>query len=227
MNTKKENSLEIKGPLHEIIKLDDRLVEFELYRFDFKNEIADLVSNERVSERLFQSLDQRGVLNDTYYVLEKGNVRNSSNSLIRVHSACFHGDTLRHVICDCGEQYEAALKQIAEEEGLLIYCEGQDGRGIHKKLHFRSYLDQQENLWDTFESFRRRGLNEDPRDYSNVVKILKYYGLSRIRLLTNNPEKIQSIKSSDIEVERIPIWVKKTGINSKQIEAKLRRGHLQ
>ena len=223
---KMKHPFEFKGPLHEIIRFDGLIDTFNVYRFDFPNHIRDIVSKKY--PELATTLAREGYLDDTYYVLEKGNVKYSEKPLVRIHSACFHGDTLGHLICDCKQQYERALKMISKEgQGLLIYCEKQDGRGINKKLHFQSYLDQQNYGWNTFESYRKRGLKEDIRDYSNAIAILKFYGLKKIRLLTNNPDKIKPIEKSGISVERVPIWTDVNSYNKRQIDAKLERGHLK
>ena len=217
---------EVKGPLTTVIEAKDRNIEFDMFRFEFPNGLAGKL--DEIPEAVVDELNTRGFLHKLYSVLQLGEIRPKDSPLVRVHSACFHGDTLRHRLCDCGEQYEEALDQIAAEgKGLLIYCQDHEGRGIGVRRHFDAYMMQQEKGVDTFDSFRELGLEVDPRSYSDVVEILRdYYGLRAIRLLTNNPDKIQRLEEGGIKVARVPLWVPRTKVNAKQIDAKIANGHL-
>ena len=125
--------------------------------------------------------------------------------LVRIHSECFTGDVLGSLRCDCGEQLNASIRRIAAEEGgVLIYLR-QEGRGIglHNKL--KAYNLQDEG-YDTVEANQLLGHGADERDYSIGAHILEDLGIQSVRLLTNNPEKIESLEAHDITVsERVAL----------------------
>lgn len=125
--------------------------------------------------------------------------------LVRIHSQCLTGDVLHSLRCDCRAQLELALDQIAAEgRGLLIY-EHQEGRGIGLLNKLRAYELQDGGL-DTVEANERLGFDADLRDYVLPAAILKYFGVSKVRLLSNNPEKLAALRRAGIAVvERAPI----------------------
>ena len=127
--------------------------------------------------------------------------------LVRIHSQCFTGEVLGSLRCDCKDQLEAALDQIAAEAcGLLIY-EHQEGRGIGLKAKLRAYRLQDAGL-DTFEANRVLGFAADRRDFGLPAIILHELEVRRVRLLTNNPHKIRALTEAGIEVlERVPCEV--------------------
>src|ERR1044072_557445 len=119
--------------------------------------------------------------------------------LLRVHSQCFTGEVLGSLRCDCGEQLEIAMRAIAEEgRGLVIY-EHQEGRGIGLMAKLQAYALQDEGL-DTVEANHALGFEADYRDFSLSVAILHELGVSRVRLLTNNPNKYRAVTNAGIEV---------------------------
>lgn len=124
--------------------------------------------------------------------------------LTRVHSACFTGDLLGSLRCDCGDQLRGALAAInAAGGGVLIYL-AQEGRGIGLVNKLRAYRLQDSGL-DTFEANRRLGFDPDERDYRPAAEILRHLGIARIRLMTNNPDKIEQLQRHGIAVtERVP-----------------------
>lgn len=128
--------------------------------------------------------------------------------LVRVHSECLTGDALGSRKCDCGEQYEASMKMIAEEgTGILLYMR-QEGRGIGILNKIKAYALQDTGL-DTVDANLALGFEEDLRDYKASADMLKALGVKRIRLITNNPLKIKGLTKHDIQVtERVPIQMK-------------------
>jgi len=121
--------------------------------------------------------------------------------LVRIHSQCLTGDVLGSLRCDCGEQLNRAMEAIAEEgAGILIY-EKQEGRGIGLMAKLQAYALQDRGL-DTVEANEHLGLAVDCRDFALPVAILKHFGISRVRLLTNSPQKVSALTTAGIEVTK-------------------------
>ena len=147
--------------------------------------------------------------------------------LVRVHSECLTGDVLGSLRCDCGSQLDFALRMIAEEgAGVLVYLR-QEGRGIGLYNKLRAYALQDGGL-DTVEANERLGFPPDPRNYSFARWILNDLGVSQIRLLTNNPEKVKQLSGNGLIVrERLPLTVPVTRESARYLETKRERlGHL-
>jgi GTP cyclohydrolase II len=151
----------------------------------------------------------------------------SATPLVRIHSQCLTGDVFGSLRCDCRSQLEMALAMIAEEgAGVLIY-EQQEGRGIGLMAKLRAYELQDAGL-DTVEANERLGFKADQREFTLPAEILKSLGISRVRLLSNNPEKVAALERGGIEVaERIPCEVAPTTHAEDYLKTKKdKMGHL-
>jgi GTP cyclohydrolase II len=159
-------------------------------------------------------------------VLTMGDV-SGDPPLVRVHSECLTGDVFHSLRCDCRAQLELALYQIGEEgRGLLIY-EHQEGRGIGLMNKLRAY-ELQDGGADTVEANERLGFKADLRLYELPGAILKYFGIRKVRLLSNNPQKIQALERAGIEVtERVPCQVPPIATTEDYLRTKREKlGHL-
>ncbi len=142
---------------------------------------------------------------------------------VRIHSECLTGDTLGSLKCDCGEQLKIALKKISGDGGMVIYLR-QEGRNIGLLNKVNAYSLQDKGL-DTVEANHQLGFEDDLRSYEIVEFILEYYKINKIKLLTNNPKKIDSLKNIEI-IERVPIIVKPNEFNENYLKTKKEKsGH--
>ncbi|NOZ89747.1 MAG: GTP cyclohydrolase II [Epsilonproteobacteria bacterium] len=148
----------------------------------------------------------------------------SDTPIVRVHSECLTGDALGSKKCDCGEQLVYAQKLIAKEGGMIIYHR-QEGRNIGLLGKVNAYALQDTGL-DTVEANHQLGFRADERTYEIVEFILEHFGIKKIKLLTNNPSKIESLENIDI-VERIPIKIEPNPYNENYLKVKKEQlGHL-
>ena len=125
-----------------------------------------------------------------------------SNALVRIHSECFTGDVLHSMRCDCGEQLDLAMKRIAEEgSGIIVYLR-QEGRGIGLVNKLKAYNLQDEGM-DTVEANVTLGFGAELRDYGGATAILKSLGIKTIKLMTNNPAKVEELRKDGFVVKHI------------------------
>ena len=160
--------------------------------------------------------------NKEHLVIYKDNL--DDVPMVRVHSECLTGDAIGSLKCDCGDQLEYALKLAEKTNGMVIYLR-QEGRNIGLLNKINAYALQDDGL-NTIEANHQLGFNADERTYEIVTYILHHFNIHRIKLLTNNPDKIKSI--SDIEiVERLPIIMKSNMHNEDYLNIKKdEMGHL-
>ena len=143
---------------------------------------------------------------------------------VRVHSECLTGDAIGSLKCDCGEQLETALKTIEKEGGIVIYLR-QEGRGIGLFNKVNAY-HLQDNGLDTVEANHQLGFEADMRDFSIVSEILKHFKIGKIRLLTNNPNKLSSIEGVEV-IKRVPIKIEPNKYKENYLKVKKEKmGHL-
>ena len=198
--------------------------------------VADLIAYRRRTEKLvervtsvrlptehgeFSAVAFREPLTGKHHVaLVRGEVAGKENVLVRVHSECLTGDVFHSLRCDCGEQLELALERIgADDCGVLLYM-AQEGRGIGLLNKLRAYELQEAGL-DTVEANVELGFPADSREYGIGNQILADLGLTTIRLLTNNPRKLEGIESYGlVVVEQVPIEVAPNAENRRYLAAK-------
>jgi len=205
--------------------------------------IADVVRHRRKSEILVEAIGAarvpteygdfmchayRSVVDGVDHVaFVKGDVDGGDPPLVRVHSECLTGDILGSLRCDCGPQLDLALQMIAEEgRGAVIYLRGHEGRGIGIGHKMRAYALQDEGL-DTVEANSAQGLPVDSREYGVGANMLADLGITRMRIMTNNPAKLTGLDGYGLEVvDRVPIEIPSNPENEKYLETKrTRMGH--
>ncbi len=152
--------------------------------------------------------------------LKKGDWNEDEAVLVRVHSSCMTGDILGSLRCDCGDQLHAAMKMVeAEGKGLILYM-NQEGRGIGLLNKLKAYKLQEEGL-DTVEANLELGFSMDERDYGVGAQILRELGVSKIRLISNNPKKRAGLLGYGLEiVDTVPIEIKSNSHNEKYLKTK-------
>ena len=191
--------------------------------------------HEVVAARLPMEVSEAGRLHvfrpedggEEHYAVEIGRPDRGKPVLARLHSACFTGDLMGSLKCDCGPQLRGALAQMgAEGSGVLLYL-NQEGRGIGLANKMRAYFLQDQGF-DTVEANHRLGFEDDERDFRLGSDILKSLGFNSVRLLTNNPAKISMMERTGIAVtERVPLKVGETAHNREYLATKAAKsGHL-
>ncbi len=191
------------------------------------SEVENLANTlrEQGGQHLFSQLASSMAVNS---VLVIGNAESSPSPMVRVHSNCLTGDVFGSRRCECGPQLEAAIDRLAEEPdgGYLVYMAGHEGRGIGLWAKAATYL-LQDSGEDTYQANRSLGLPDDSRDFSDAATLLKYFGRGRpLRLLTNNPKKLQDLKDHGLEnIERVKHVSGVDDCNLRYLQAKREWGH--
>ncbi len=129
-----------------------------------------------------------------------GDIDSRKRIHIRIHSECWTGDVLGSLKCDCRSQLEAALTHIGSQGGIVLYLR-QEGRGIGLLNKLKAYALQEQGM-DTVEANQALGFPDDLRTYDAAIEMLRFFGIRKVKLLTNNPKKIQALEDSGIEVHR-------------------------
>jgi GTP cyclohydrolase II len=155
-----------------------------------------------------------------------GDVAEGAEVLARVHSECFTGEVLHSLKCDCREQLDYALQAIAAEgRGLVMYLR-QEGRGIGLGNKIRAYALQEQGA-DTVDANRLLGFEDDLRQYYAASAMLRDLEVRSVRLLTNNPKKVEALRAESITVERVPVRIEAGSENEEYLLTKrVRMGHL-
>lgn len=170
---------------------------------------------------------RNGASIDEAVVLVMGDPSGEPPPLVRIHSQCLTGDVFHSLRCDCRAQLELSLALIADERrGVLIY-EHKEGRGIGLLNKLRAYALQDQGA-DTVEANQLLGFEADLRNYSLPAEILRHFGLRRVRLISNNPDKIRALERAGITVaERVPCQVPHTTTAGEYLRTKKEKmGHL-
>jgi 3,4-dihydroxy 2-butanone 4-phosphate synthase/GTP cyclohydrolase II len=241
--------LDPSGVICEILNEDGTMARLpDLLKFKKKHglkicSIRDLIAYRRKSEKLVRReqeiemptdfgdfkmfLYRAEVDNHHHLALVKGPIDPKKPALVRVHSECLTGDVFGSRRCDCGSQLHRALAQIAQSgHGVLVYMR-QEGRGIGLPAKIHAYKLQEEGL-DTVEANERLGYPADLRDYGTGAQILADLGVSKIRLLTNNPRKVVGLEGYGMEIiERVPIRPEPNRHNTRYLSTKKKKlGHM-
>jgi 3,4-dihydroxy 2-butanone 4-phosphate synthase/GTP cyclohydrolase II len=156
----------------------------------------------------------------THIALVRGDLGDGHNVLARVHSSCVTGDIFHSSRCDCGQQLEMALQRVAlEGRGVVLYLH-QEGRGIGLANKIRAYALQEQGH-DTVEANEQLGFRADLRDYKSAVQIFQWLGVKSLRLMSNNPRKLEGVTGVELVItERVPLEVEPSDANRRYLKTK-------
>ncbi|MEZ5292871.1 MAG: GTP cyclohydrolase II [Vicinamibacterales bacterium] len=157
---------------------------------------------------------------DTHVALVCGDIGDGQDVLARVHSSCVTGDIFHSSRCDCGQQLDMAMRRVAAEgRGVVLYLH-QEGRGIGLANKIRAYALQDQGR-DTVEANEQLGFRADQRDYASAVGIFQWLGVKSVRLMSNNPRKLEGVTGAALIVtERVPIEVEPSEANRRYLKTK-------
>jgi GTP cyclohydrolase II len=212
------------GPINLPVNLYGETVIFQWYSW---------LNHDKVTNNYQEIIDQLSSENLAEYqqssVLVYGDFKDADDALLRMHSICHTGDIFGSKRCDCGYQLKQSMKNIAEHgTGALFYLANHEGRGIGLFSKAMAYV-LQENGYDTVEANKGLGFVDDSRNYEDAIHVLKTLRTKPVKLMTNNPKKIEALQNAGLSVAgREPLWGDKSEFNEKYLQTKiLRSGHLE
>ncbi|MGY6549166.1 MAG: GTP cyclohydrolase II [Roseinatronobacter sp.] len=208
-----------------LVDADDALAELATARLQEPVSTASLPMAVSQSGRVHVYRPDDGSIE--HYAIEIGTLDLSRPVLVRMHSACFTGDVLGSLKCDCGPQLQAACATMAAAGGGVLLYLNQEGRGIGMANKMRAYALQDRGL-DTVEANHHLGFRDDERDFRHGAALLEQLGIAQVRVLTNNPAKLSVLEAQGITVvERVALEVGKTTQNATYLATKAAKsGHL-
>ncbi|MCC2334255.1 GTP cyclohydrolase II [Cellulomonas wangsupingiae] len=149
-----------------------------------------------------------------------------TSRLVRVQSACYTAEIFRSVDCDCHEQLDQSLQRVHDQGGVVVYMLA-DGRGAGLLTKIRGLSLNASRGLDTFDAYRELGVEPDPRDYTRIAAVLERLGLHEVKLLTNNPRKVEGLRRHGLVVDRVPLEIPPTTESLPYLATKRQKfGHL-
>jgi len=221
---KEDGAIYLVGPIRLPVNLYGETVVFQWYSWLNCDEVTSDVNRiiEKLSSSNLAELQQSSVL-------AYGDFANGEDAIIRMHSICHTGDIFGSKRCDCGYQLKESMKMIVDHgTGALFYLANHEGRGIGLFSKAMAYI-LQENGYDTVDANESLGFVDDSRDYSDAIRVLKALRSKPIKLMTNNPKKLQALQEAGLEVsDRQPLWGDLSEFNEIYLQTKVKRsGHIQ
>ncbi|WP_342527666.1 GTP cyclohydrolase II [Chryseomicrobium sp. FSL W7-1435] len=221
---REEGAIYLVGPIRLPVNLYGETVVFQWYCWLNCDEVTDDVNRiiEKLSSSNLAELQQSSVL-------AYGDFANGEDAIIRMHSICHTGDIFGSKRCDCGYQLKESMKMIVDHgTGALFYLANHEGRGIGLFSKAMAYI-LQENGYDTVDANESLGFVDDSRNYSDAIQVLKALRSKPIKLMTNNPKKLQALQEAGLEVsDRQPLWGDLSEFNEIYLQTKVKRsGHIQ
>lgn len=221
---KEDGAIYLVGPIRLPVNLYGETVVFQWYSWLNCDEVTSDVKRiiEKLSSSNLAELQQSSVL-------AYGDFANGEDAIIRMHSICHTGDIFGSKRCDCGYQLKESMKMIVDHgTGALFYLANHEGRGIGLFSKAMAYI-LQENGYDTVDANESLGFVDDSRDYSDAIRVLKALRSKPIKLMTNNPKKLQALQEAGMElVGRQPLWGDLSEFNEVYLQTKVKRsGHIQ
>lgn len=219
-----EGATYLVGPIQLPVNLYGETVIFEWYCWlnrceatENYQEIIDQLSSANLAEHQQSS------------VLVYGDFKNADDALVRMHSICHTGDIFGSKRCDCGYQLKQSMQNIVDHgTGALFYLANHEGRGIGLFSKAMAYV-LQENGYDTVEANESLGFVDDSRNYEDAIHVLKTLRTKPVKLMTNNPKKLEAMKNAGLPVSgRESLWGDKSEFNEKYLQTKIQRsGHMR